>query len=221
MIERGRLSYFQYGQEDIAELEEASVKVRHIIEKSRQMLIRYVAEPLRTSLTGASPDSNGEDVFSRGMFQKWVKGTSGWKFIDCEYEGLLQSNRRGPDSTGRLLQMFIWSQYENIRLLHPFLGNEPLFDGEELEVIGKYFVPTYSSVNPFLQSGKAFKTIRAGIAMYQEWIPAPAVIVESDGEELTGSWMTGVDLDSAGYAGIRPYLKALNGRRAFMEARIV
>jgi len=219
-MERGCISHFQYGQEDIAELANASLKVRHIVEKTRQMLVQHADEQRLTALKGTSPDQSGRSGEGELMFQKWVKGPRGWKFIDYEKYGVQTGDRLESGRTGRLLQMFIWSHFENILMLHPFIGGEPFYDGEELEVIGKYFVPTYSSAIPFLQSGKAFKTIQAGIPLYQELIPAPVVIAGAKGEELAGNWVTGVNLNAAGYAGIMPYLKT-NGRREFMEARMI
>ena len=220
MMELGYISYFQYGQEDIAELANASLKVRHIVEKTRHMLGQHAVEERLTVLKGTSPDQPGRSGEGGGMFQKWVKGPRGWKFIDYEKYGVQIGDRLEGSGARRLLQMLIWSHYENILMLHPFIGGEPFYDGEELEVIGKYFVPTYSSAIPFLQSGKAFKAIRAGIPLYQELIPAPVVIAGAQGEELAGNWVTGVNLNAAGYAGIMPYLKT-NGRREFMEARMI
>lgn len=88
-------------------------------------------------------------------------------------------------------------------------------------MIANYFVPTYISAVPLVEQGKAFKTIQAGIVLYQEHIQAPAVAMQSDGGLLEGNWMTGVNLDAKGFAGIRPYLKVPSGERAYMEADII
>ena len=116
--------------------------------------------------------------------------------------------------------MIIWSLYEKIVMLHPFLGSEAFFDGEELDVIAHYFVPTYISAMPLVQQGKPYKTIQAGIVLYQEHIEAPAVIMQSERgllEELDDRGEPGC----RGFAGIRPYLKVPGGERAYMEAEII
>jgi hypothetical protein len=225
MTKRTYISRFHYGQEDISELENASLKVLHIFEKTKRMLSQYVPDSLWLAASGTSPDS-AESVSHSGsdavdMFQKWVKAPGGWKFIGYETDRFHASTGQNIGRTGRFLQMIIWSLYEKIVMLHPFLGSEPFFDGEELDVIANYFVPTYISAVPLVEQGKAFKTIQADIVLYQEHIQAPAVIMQSDRGLLEGNWMTGVNLDAKGFAGIRPYLKVPSGERAYMEADII
>ncbi|MDH6671726.1 hypothetical protein M2277_002388 [Paenibacillus sp. LBL] len=225
MIKRTYISHFHYGQEDISELENASMQVLHIFEKTKRMLSQYLPEPLWLALSGTSPES--ADAVSRNcsdvndMFQKWVKGPRGWKFIGYETDKSKTTGGQDKGRLGRFLQMIIWSHYEKIAMLHPFLGSEPFFDGEELDVIAAYFVPTYISAEPLLQQGKTFKAIQGGVILYQEHIQAPAVIMQSGSDWLEGNWMTGVDLDAKGFAGIRPYLKVPSGERAYMEAQII
>ncbi|MEC0205275.1 hypothetical protein P4H39_21960 [Paenibacillus lautus] len=225
MTKRTYISRFHYGQEDISELENASLKVLHIFEKTKRMLSQYVPDSLWLAVSGTSPES-AESVYpssadAAGMFQKWVKAPGGWKFIGYETDRLNASTGQNIGRTGRFLQMIIWSLYEKIAMLHPILGSEPFFDAEELDVIANYFVPTYISAVPLVEQGKAFKTIQADIVLYQEHIQAPAVIMQSDRGLLEGNWMTGVNLDAKGFAGIRPYLKVPNGERAYMEADII
>lgn len=225
MIKRTNISRFHYGQEDISELENASLQVLHIFEKTKRVLSQYVPESLWSAVCGTSPDavaSLSQDGTARvDMFQKWVKAPGGWKFIGYETETLNSSSEQNKGRMGRFLHMIIWSLYEKIVMLHPFLGSEAFFDGEELDVIAHYFVPTYISAVPLVQQGKAYKTIQAGIVLYQEHIEAPAVIMQSEGGLLEGNWMTGVNLDAGGFAGIRPYLKVPGGERAYMEAEII
>ncbi|MEC0255126.1 hypothetical protein P4H67_06850 [Paenibacillus lautus] len=225
MTKRTYISRFHYGQEDISELENASLKVLQIFEKTKRMLSQYVPDSLWLAVSGTSSES-AESVYpssadAAGMFQKWVKAPGGWKFIGYETDRLNASTGQNIGRTGRFLQMIIWSLYEKIAMLHPILGSEPFFDGEELDVIANYFVPTYISAVPLVEQGKAFKTIQADIVLYQEHIQAPAVIMQSDRGLLEGNWMTGVNLDAKGFAGIRPYLKVPNGERAYMEADII
>lgn len=224
MTKRTYISRFHYGQEDISELENASLKVLHIFEKTKRMLSQYVPDSLWLAASGTSPEP-AENVNQNGtsasvMFQKWVKAPGGWKFIGYETDRF-HATGQNRGRTGRFLQMIIWSLYEKIVMMHPFLGSEPFFDGEELDVIANYFVPTYISAVPLVEQGKAFKTIQAGIVLYQEHIQAPAVTMQSDGGLLEGNWMTGVNLDAKGFAGIRPYLKVSSGERAYMEADII
>lgn len=224
MIKRTYISRFHYGQEDISELENASLKVLHIFEKTKRMLSQYVPDSLWLAASGTSPEPaehlNQNGTSASVMFQKWVKAPGGWKFIGYETDRF-HATGQNRGRTGRFLQMIIWSLYEKIAMMHPFLGSEPFFDGEELDVIANYFVPTYISAVPLVEQGKAFKTIQAGIVLYQEHIQAPAVIMQSDGGLLEGNWMTGVNLDAKGFAGIRPYLKVPSGERAYMEADII
>ena len=44
MTKRTYISRFHYGQEDISELENASLKVLHIFEKTKRMLSQYVPD---------------------------------------------------------------------------------------------------------------------------------------------------------------------------------
>ncbi|GAB6929822.1 hypothetical protein JCM10914A_38050 [Paenibacillus sp. JCM 10914] len=221
-MKRMYISQLHYGQEDIAELKQASTKVQHIFKKTKDMVSQYFPESLRLKLFEADLDSNAPPGrSSEEMFQKWVKGPSGWKFIDYEFGHSHDQVASDKGWLGRFLQVIIWSHYENILMLHPFLGSEPFFDGEELDVIANYFVPTYMNVEPLMERGKAIKKIQSSIVLYQEHIQAPAVAMEADGHWLEGNWMTGVNLDARGFAGISPYLKISNGERTYMEAQII
>ncbi|KKO52120.1 hypothetical protein [Paenibacillus sp. DMB20] len=241
-----RLPHIQYGQEEAAELQRASLSVQHIFNKTQKLVDRYMPDSLWTSWTGLKKGSGQSarlnEAIESGIFQKWIKSPKGWKCIGCEHYGLsggepkaaisgdMLSFGEGADDKaadpgygGRALQMMIWSQFEKITLLRPFLGSDPFFTDEELDVISRYFVPTYLSPMPLQERGKEFKikNLRSGIPLYQEKITAPSLEMRTGGTVLHGSWMTGVDLSSQGFAGLRPYLKVPEGGRTYMKALIV
>lgn len=227
----------RYGKKDVTELESASIKVRNIYDKAIEMLMRNLPESMWKPWAiqkpaQESPSAAGEN--SSPVFQKWIQSPSGWKCIGCErhfVESLTPAGEKEePDKreyifhSGRfqsmLLQVLIWSQYEEISLFHPFLGDTPFYDEEEMEVISNYFVPTYVSAHPFQQSGKPFKKHEMRIPVYQEFISAPPLLVHLDGEVLEGTWMTGVYVDQGNFLGLGPYLKNTDGSRNFMQALI-
>ncbi|UNK20347.1 hypothetical protein MNQ98_10185 [Paenibacillus sp. N3/727] len=242
-----KLPYVHYGQEEAAELERASIRVQHIYDKTQDLLDRYMPDSMWTAMTGMSRNLKEPELWEgdleSGIFQKWVKSPKGWKCIGCEryshpsvisetptqaegessFEAGDGAGRTFHDKglPGRLLQMVIWSQFEEIRLFQPFLGDEPFFTEEEMEVISDYFVPTYISPVPLKERGKDFKTIQTGIPLYQERISAPSLVMQSEGASVSGNWMTGVDLSSRGFSGLRPYLKIPKGGRTYMKALIV
>ncbi|WP_054954637.1 hypothetical protein [Paenibacillus dakarensis] len=222
------LPHIYYGQEEAAELERASLRVQQIYDKTQEFLERYLPASLWPALTGTNSDSEAQTTRHSkqgcGTFQKWVKSPKGWKCIG--YEKYVHSLKK-PDTAdntgipGVLLQMIIWSQYEKIQLLHPFLGDEPFYSEQEMDVISEYFVPTYTSPMPLKEKGKDFKEIQARIPLYQEHITAPSLDMLSEGVSVSGSWMTGVDLSAKGFAGLRPYLKVSKGERTYMKAFII
>lgn len=240
-----KLPHIHYGQEEVAELERASLKVQHIFDKTQDLMDRYIPDSIWTTLTGMcrNPEElrTRKDDLESGIFQKWIKSPKGWKCIGCErYISSPSINsdtstnaggasvETGDDLTfhdkglpSKMLQMVIWSQFEKIRLLQPFLGDEAFFTEEEMQVISDYFVPTYLSPVPLKERGKDFKTLQSGIPLYQERISAPSLEMQSEGASVTGNWMTGVDLSSEGFSGLRPYLKIPKGGRTYMKALIV
>lgn len=241
-----KLPHIHYGQEEAAELERASLSVQHIFDKTQELLDRYMPESLWTALTGICRDRKDSqlpaDRLQSGIFQKWAKSPMGWKCIGYErYSQLMMeleppkeqgeveesSAAYGDDTTfhdkglpGRFLQMVIWSQFEKIRLFHPFLGDEPFFTEEEMEVISHYLVPTYASPVPLKERGKDFKMLQTGIPLYQERVTVPSLVMQTEGASVSGSWMTGVHLSSKGFTGLRPYLKVPKGGRTYMKALI-
>lgn len=238
-----KLPHIHYGQEEAAELERASLRVQHIFDKTQNLLEQYMPVALRVALTGIECDSKEQEISKSsnqesGIFQKWVKSPKGWKCIGYERysQPLINGDSSGGESmvdiqdtasfhdqgiSGRMLQMVIWSLFEKIRLLHPFLGEDPFFTEEEMDVISDYFVPTYLSPLPLKERGKDFKTLQTRIPLYQEHIPAPSLVMSSEGVSVSGNWMTGVDLSSKGFMGLRPYLKIPQGGRTYMKAFIV
>ncbi|BFH61628.1 MULTISPECIES: hypothetical protein [Paenibacillus] len=227
----------RYGKEDVIELESASIKVRKIYDKALTMLKQHVPESLWKFR--AHPKSPQEKLPSGGehsspVFQKWIQSPSGWKCIGCErpYVECLDPAEEKASSdkreyiyhNGKIqsmhLQVFIWSQFEEISLFHPFLGDAPFYDEEEMEVISTYFVPTYVTPIPFQQLGKPYKKHNMRFPVYQEFISAPPLLLHLDGEVLEGTWMTGVYVDRGHFLGLGPYIKNTDGSRTFMQAQI-
>jgi hypothetical protein len=227
----------KYGKEDVNELESASIKVRKIYDKAIMMLKHHVPESLWKFWAYPKPAQeplSGSEENSSPFFQKWIQSPSGWKCIGCEHhyvECLPRAGEKEPSNKreyiyhngrlqGMLLQVFIWSQYEEISLFHPFLGGPPFYDEEEMEVISTYFVPTYVTSLPFEQSGKPFKKHNMRFPVYQEFISAPPLLIHLDGEVHEGTWMTGVYVDGGHFLGLGPYFKNTDGSRTFIQALI-
>ncbi|MCJ8011225.1 hypothetical protein MUG84_05620 [Paenibacillus sp. KQZ6P-2] len=227
----------RYGKEDVNELESASIKVRNIYDRAIEMLMRNLPESMWKCWAYLRPaqeslSAGGEN--SSPVFQKWIQSPSGWKCIGSErhyVESLTPDGEKEEHDkreyifhNGRfqsmLLQVLIWSQFEEISLFHPFLGDTPFYDEEEMNVISTYFVPTYVSPLPFQQSGKPYKKHDMRIPVFQEFISAPPLLVHLDDEVLEGTWMTGVYVDRSHFLGLGPYLKNTDGSRTFMQALI-
>lgn len=216
-----------YGKEDIAELENASIKVQYVYDKALELLRRYLPQLVCTdppsphsAVTHKITNHNPEVVF-----QKWIQGPKGWKCIGYEWQTTIDGNKEQrslPNAKlqSMILQMMIWSQFEKIILLHPFLGQDAFYNREELETISSYFVPTYMSVNPLIELGKPYKKHKTKLPIYQELIPAPSLLIQTEGTPLKGTWMTGVYINRSNFQGIGPYLKNSNGCRTFMDASI-
>jgi len=213
-----------YGKEDIAELENASIKVQYVYDKALAMLRRYLPQ-----LVSNDPDSHNSTrsqmVTDQGVFQKWIQGPKGWKCVGYEWQTDVEHHVEQaylPNSQlqSMILQIMIWSQFEKIILLHPFLGQEAFYNKEELETISSYFVPTYTSVTPLIELGKPYKKHKTTLPIYQEFIPAPSLLIQSEGIPLKGTWMTGVYVKQANFQRIGPYIKNSNGYRTFLEALI-
>ncbi|WP_106768122.1 hypothetical protein [Paenibacillus faecalis] len=232
--------HIHYGQEEVAELEWASLKVQHIFDKTQMLMECYFPESIWKALLGMNgyltEAASWKEEAESGIFQKWIKSPKGWKCIGCErYVQFSETHIQAEESTvamderlafhdkgllGRILQMIIWSKFEKIRLFHPFLGDDPFFTEEEMEIISCYFVPTYLSPVPLKERGKDFKTLEMAIPLYQERISAPALVLKTEGINVAGNWMTGVDLSCQGFSGLRPYLKVPKGGRTYMKALI-
>lgn len=230
----------RYGKEDALELEIASVKVQIIYDKTLHMLHNHLPDYLWDAWIGVpygiiSSLYKGDND-SGTVFQKWIQGPSGWKCIGCERH-CLESNDLYQDDgkfkhlnqrefkfhNGRrqsmLLQATIWSLFEKTLLFHPFLGEEAFFDGEEMETIADYFVPTYISDIRFRELSKPFKEFDGdNIRVYQEWVSAPDLVLQWEGGLTEGRWMTGVYVNQAQFSGLGPYLKDSEGKRTYMEA---
>lgn len=230
----------RYGKQDIAELESASIQV-HLIYKKAAELFKYYVNPR----TGNHQDpgeavplgnSTGQEL-APVVLQKWIQTSSGWKCIGCEirYPGSVQDKLDDDFERGQLIgaagkrkyvkpemliQAIVWSQYEKIRLLAPWLGDEAFYTTEELDVIARYIVPTYFSERPLHEQGKLFKIHHpySQIPLYQEYVTAPTFCVQMDGELLEGRLLTGVYVSEEQFHGLNPYLKNGDGGRTYMHA---
>ncbi len=213
-----------YGKEDIVELENASIKVQYVYDKALAMLRRYLPQ-LVCNVPDYSNSTVSPNITNQGVFQKWIQGPKGWKCIGYEWQTDVERNSEqaylpNAQLQSMILQIMIWSQFEKIILLHPFLGQDTFYNKEELEIISSYFVPTYMSVTPLIELGKPYKKHRTTFPIYQELISAPSLLIQSEGIPLKGTWMTGVYIKQANFQGIGPYIKNSNGCRTFMEALI-
>ncbi|WP_025692326.1 hypothetical protein [Paenibacillus zanthoxyli] len=231
-----------YGKEDVAELETASVKVQLIYDKTLFMLHSHIPASLWNATIGVPYSiisslykGNGE---AGTVFQKWIQGPSGWKCIGCERHcleqeqgkperdrGISDQRRAYTFHNGRrqslILQAVIWSLFEKTLMLHPFLGAETFLDGDDLETISAYFVPTYVNDVRFRELNKPCKAYTdTGIRVFQEWVAAPDLVLQWDGGLTEGRWMTGVYVNQAKFAGLGPYLKDAAGKRTYMEAYV-
>lgn len=230
----------RYGKQDIAELESASIQVHLIYQKTTELFKRSAdsagdrdnpAQAEEHMIHRAGPRS------SPAVLQKWIQAPGGWKCIGCELripDGTVFHEKQQPLSdrlymkaaNGKRVQieMFIqavvWSQYEKIRMLAPWLGDEPFYTAEELDVIARYIVPTYFSDRPFNEQGKLFKIHQpyGHIPLYQEYVDAPSCCVQVDGELLEGRLLTGVFVSETQAFGLNPYLKDGDGGRTYMQA---
>ncbi|QCT02433.1 hypothetical protein E6C60_1718 [Paenibacillus algicola] len=236
------LPHIRYCKKEAAELEQAAVVLQRIFDKTLHLLHLYLPESLWCAATGLTRKTE-KDVFSEQLnnqviLQKWIQSPKGWKCVGMEplegEKGQSESILPSADpqeqetafgglegrATGRLLQMVIWSQYEKIALLHPFLGGEAFYTAEELDTVSAYLAPTYLSPQPLQEVGKEYKvkSLSAGVPIYQEKIPAPTLVMDAGGRRLAGLWMTGVHLSAGGFAGIKPYLKVPQGERTYMNA---
>lgn len=131
-------------KKDVAELENASIKVQLIYDKTLFMLHSHLPDSLWDAWIGV-PYSIISSLYkgnndSGTIFQKWIQSPTGWKCIGCERH-CLESTEPPQDvnaaNHGRqykfhngirqsmVLQALIWSMYENTVLFKPFLGDEP------------------------------------------------------------------------------------------------
>lgn len=197
-----------YNQKDVDELESASMHVRRIYEKAFGVFGQYIS---RRSI-GHKPER---------VFLKWLHSPSGWKCVGIENSSPDYIPAKVPAQIyGMILNIMIWSQYEQITMLYPLLGGECFYSGEELEIIAKYFVPTYMSSAPLEALGKPVMKQKLSIPVFQERIEAPHVTITRDGELLKGKWVTGVTIDGGHLIGLEPYLKDGKGLRTYLPATI-
>lgn len=228
-----------YGKEDVAELEAASIKVQLIYDKALFMLHGHLPDSLWDAWIGVPYEIISSlykgDNDSGSVFQKWIQSPSGWKCIGCERHCLEPSAavQGQPAGNQRLftfhngirqsmvLQALIWSMYENTVLFQPYLGDEAFLNGDDLDTISSYFVPTYLNKVRLTENGKPSKEYKeSNIKVYQEWISAPDLVLQWNGGLTEGRWMTGVYVDHSRFAGLGPYLKDAQGKRTYMQATV-
>ncbi|MBR2564634.1 MAG: hypothetical protein IKE29_08440 [Paenibacillus sp.] len=240
MREESLSSEIRYGKQDIAELESASIQVHLIYQKTAELF-----KPSTDSLWSADNDVHVEDELlntagpgsSPAVLQKWIQAPNGWKCIGYELRmpdradhlRKLQSDRLCLKAgNGKyvqiemMIQALVWSQYEKIRMLAPWLGDELFYTVDELEVIARYIVPTYFSDRPFHEQGKLFKIHQpcGHVPLYQEYVAAPSCCVQVDGALRKGRLLTGVFVSGAQTFEINPYVKDVDGGRTYMQAYI-
>ncbi|CAH1218154.1 MULTISPECIES: hypothetical protein [unclassified Paenibacillus] len=223
----------RYGEQDIAELENASIQV-HLIYKKAASLFQTDGR------THAASDRKTVDGKIQGprpaVLQKWIRTSSGWKCIGCEVrigqlplQGAWFPNTMAKMPDGRtirkelLIQAIVWSQYEEIRMLEPWLGQDTFYTPQEMDIIAKYVVPTYFSERPLHEQGKLYKVHRSpgsSIPLYQEYVKAPLLCVHVDGELLEGQLLTEVTVAEEQVFGLNPYVKNGDGGRTYMQANI-
>ncbi|MEK5027064.1 hypothetical protein [Paenibacillus sp. FSL M7-1046] len=228
-----------YGKDDVAELETASIKVQLIYDKTLFMLHGHLPGSLWDAWIGVPYEIISSlykgDNDSGSVFQKWIQSPAGWKCIGCERHCLEPSavpdnlsssqQRRFTFHNGirqsMVLQAVIWSLYENTVLFQPYLGEEAFLDGDDLDTISTYFVPTYMNNLRLAEIGKPSKEYKEkNIRVYQEWIAAPDLVLQWNGGLTEGRWMTGVYVDHSRFAGLGPYLKDSEGKRTYMQATV-
>ncbi|WNS44289.1 hypothetical protein [Paenibacillus sp. MMS20-IR301] len=228
-----------YGKKDVAELENASIRVQLMYDRVLHMLHSYLPGSLWNSWIGVPYEIISSlykgDNDSGSVFQKWIQSPSGWKCIGCERHCLEPAEAGGGESSApqrrftfhngssqsMVLQAVIWSMYENTLLFQPYLGDEAFLDAEDLELISAYFVPTYLTPAPLLEINKPSKAYKdKNMQIYQEWISAPDLVLQWNGGLTEGRWMTGVYVDHSRFAGLGPYLKDAQGKRTYMRATV-
>lgn len=181
-----------YPKHEVDVLERASLQVQSIYDRAATMAKHYYL-----SLDLSYPNAALQQV-PRTYFQKWIYTIKGWKFIGSEYTPESTENHSTIAPLISLcLQALIWSQYEEIRLLHPFLGEDSFYSEEELDIIAAYFVPTYFSERPLLTSGKAYRKRNLSIPIYQENLRTSSVVYSGKSGMVEERLTTGVYIRSA------------------------
>ncbi|CAM2812583.1 hypothetical protein PASE110613_02115 [Paenibacillus sediminis] len=236
MKKTGRMTHVKYTKEDIAELQNASVKVHHIYTKALSLIQQYLPDSLWYNVFGVLPEKIVElrnaEIEAIPAFQQWIQGPKGWKFIGCDLEESEIQNDSFDQGVicNQILQALIWSQYEQIKLLHPILKAETFYSREELETISKYVVPTYYSNIPFVERGTLYKersgwkfTIKdinaKGPVVYQEYVPVPQMDSQEH-QSLNGPLLTGVYVKRNQFFGLGPYVRDTDGHRNYLEVMV-
>lgn len=229
-----------YAKHEVDVLERASLQVQSIYDRAATMAKQYYL-----SLDLSYPTALGQ--FPRTYFQKWIYTIKGWKYIGSEY--LAESNDKCSTITDVIsdlnllefhsssepsadtsktvtslvslcLQALIWSQYEKIRLLHPFLGEDSFYSEEELDIIAAYFVPTYFSEKPLRSCGKTYRKRNMTIPIYQENLRTSSVVYSGEIGTVEERLTTGVYISDLQFKGLEPYIRNRSGTRIFMQAAV-
>ena len=230
-----------YTKHEVDVLERASLQVQSIYDRAATMAKQYYL-----SLDLSNPKALRQ--IPRTYFQKWIYTIKGWKYIGSEYPpestenvssirdvktdpNLLESIHSSEPSSTRgehtfnsfislYLQALIWSQYEEIRLLHPFLGEDSFYSEEELDIIATYFVPTYFSEKPLRSYGKTYRKRNLSIPVYQEELRSSSVVYLAESGMVEGRLTTGVYISDQQFKGLKPYFKNMSGTRIYMQAAV-
>ncbi|WP_211745220.1 hypothetical protein [Paenibacillus sp. Marseille-Q4541] len=229
-----------YEKQEVDELERASLQVQSIYDRAATMVKQFY-------FSSDANHSKAVRQLPRTYFQKWINTTSGWKYVGSEYDpgspenvvtntevksdtSIFCSNKlstllseHGKPITSFIslfLQAIIWSQYEEIRLFHPFLGADSFFSEDEMDIIAAYFVPTYFSEQPLSSSGKSYRKRNITIPVYQEDLHPSSVIFDADASRVEGRLTTGVYISEQQFKGLGPYFKSMSGNRIYMQAAV-
>ena len=230
-----------YPKREVDVLERASLQVQSIYDRAATMAKQYYL-----SIDLSYPTAFQQ--VPRTYFQKWIYTIKGWKFLGSEYTpestenpstitdvktrlNLLEFHPSSDLSSSTsentitslislCLQALIWSQYEEIRLLHPFLGEDSFYSEEELDIIAAYFVPTYFSERPLRTCGKAYRKRNLSIPIYQENLRTSSVVYSAESEMVEKCLTTGVYISDRQFKGLGPYIKNRSGTRIFMQAAV-
>lgn len=227
-----------YDKQEVDELERASLLVQSIYDRAALLAMKYYLSLHKSFPTAPQPQP-------QAYFQKWIYTAKGWKYIGSEHQtestnqalktnlktdtvireekselSVLDENGSFHSWMSLFLQALIWTQYEEIRLFHPFLGADGFYSEDELNTIATYFIPTYFSEKPLRSYGKTYRKRNLVIPVYQEEILPSSVFFDTESSRIEGPLTTGVYISEKQFKGLGPYFKSLSGNRIYMKASV-